>query len=101
MHRDRPYRKPAKHPRKPPYTSKEYQLFRRYLRAKYLGPLLEEDIFNAANRPGFARRILNPTTPSPPLKMDVRKAFIAECVPYNHRLRYAHLVPADFNDPDY
>lgn len=98
MHRDKPYRKRPKHPRKPPYTSKEYQQFRQYLSRKYLSSLMAEHLINESKRLGFARRILNPEIKQPPPDTRVQDAFHAELVPYNHRLRYAHLIPTDFND---
>lgn len=97
MHRDKPYRKRPKHPSKPPYTSKEYQQFRQYLSHKYLPSLMVEQLINSSNRLGFARRILNPEIKQPPPDTRVQDAFHAELVPYNHRLRYLHLIPADFN----
>ena len=61
MHRDRPYRKPAKHPRKPPYTSKEYQLFRRYLRAKCQGL----KVGSTSNRANANKKLVAFKVPSP------------------------------------
>ena len=76
-------RKPNKKLR---YESKSYRAMFMRIGVKYLGEIMANQLYQAANRRGFASRILYPNKPKP---VEIpESAYWVSCPPYDRKKSY-------------